>query len=166
MTGDPPVFFDKPDPWGYQTHPDDIRRKEIILPIARMFGRFDAALDVGAHEGWISMDLPADTVYGYELSDLAAARFPAIVQRVSADDIRGGKFDLVVATGVLYNHYDWRGMVDLINAGASGIILTCNIKQWEVPAAWLGIRGKQVFQAQFPYREWDQQLRVFDVSHQ
>lgn len=155
------AWYSKPDPWQYQTTPDDIFRKRVILSVLDLYGvRYARALDIGAGEGFITQSLPAAMIQAYELSDTAATRLPDNVKRVTEPI---GKYDLILATGVLYSQYDWRGMVDMINQYASGIVLTCSIASWEVSAAWLGIRGKQIFTAEFPYREWNQKLRVIDV---
>lgn len=105
--------------------------------------------------------MPADEIHGYEISDNAAARFPKNVTRVLDPQ---GKYDLVVATGVLYPQYDWDHFVNLIKAHASNIVLTSNIKSWEVMAAILTIPGKEIFSAEFSYRDYVQKLRIFDVS--
>lgn len=152
-------FFEKEDAWGYQTNPHDRWRKQVIIHTVNLFGPFSRCLDLGAHEGWITKDIPASTRHGYELSDVAAARFPPLVKRECE-----GKYDLVLATGVLYGHYDWRHFVDKINAHSSKIVLTCNITSWELMAAILAIKGKQVYESEFIYREHFQKLRVFNVS--
>jgi len=155
--------YEKPDPWGYQTNPDDIRRKDFIAKITMMFtpgsGRFTRALDICAGEGWISKYLPAIDIDGYELSDRAAARFPVCVRRVLEPE---DKYGLVTLMGALYSHYDWPLFVRLINEHASDIILLCNIEAWEVVSAVSQIEGKQVFEATFPYHEFHQKLRVFE----
>ncbi len=152
-------FYSKPDPWNYKTTPDDIQRKQYILHTLDLFGPFERALDIGCGEGWITKDLPADIKHGFELSDVAAERFPPCVQRTML-----GKYDLVLATGVLYAHYDWERFVELIRKFGSRIVLTCNIKAWEMHAALFAVPGKQVLEMEFPYREFTQKLRVFDVS--
>src|SRR5690606_19701810 len=68
------------DPWNYQNTPDDLKRKEIIL---KHIEPCDTILDIGAGEGWITKDLPANEIYAIELSDIAASRFPKNVIRVS-----------------------------------------------------------------------------------
>lgn len=125
-----------------------------------MFGHFNCALDLGAGEGWITKDLPAYERWGYELSDNAAARFPPAVKRVLEP---AGKYDLVVATGVLYGHYDWRKMLRIIRERASRIVLTCHIKSWEL-AAVAEVPGMQIIDFEFPYRDWTQKLRVFEIK--
>ncbi len=154
---DDPRFFATPDPWGYQSNPCDIRRKQYILHMANLFGPYSRALDIGALEGWITNDLPASTKHGFELSDVAAARFPPTVKREL-----DGKYDLVLATGVLYSHYNWSYLFRLIREHAAKYVLTCHIKSWELLA--VADIGKQIIEMEFPYRDFTQKLRIFDVS--
>lgn len=146
------------DPWAYKTTPCDVKRKMHILNILAPHGMFDKALDIGCGEAWVTQDLPARVIHGYELSDTAAARFPPNVTRTLDPQ---DKYDLVVATGVLYHHYDYRKMLEIIARCASHIVLTCNIKSWEVPEA--SLLGKEILTMEFPYRDWTQKLRLFDV---
>lgn len=151
-------FYKKTDPWGFQENADDIRRKSLILGHLNR-SRFKRALDIGCGEGWISKDLPADEIHGFELSDQAAARLPASVKRVIVPE---GRYDLIVATGVLYSQYDWRRMLDMIRQHACGVVLTCNIKNWERPETTS--LPHQYHEEEFPYREYIQKLRLFDFS--
>lgn len=142
------------DPWGYETNPDDLKRKAAILQ-AIPKGKYRRALDIGCGEGWITKDLPAAEIHGIELSDNAAARLPSNVKRVSEPQ---GEYDLIICTGMLYKHYDYKQFTDWIKRAAKCIVITCNIKDWEtndLPAA------KQVMQSEFPYREFTQKLRVY-----
>lgn len=155
-----------PDPWGYKTNPEDQRRKRHLIDIARMFGHeysdprflFKRALDIACGEGWITGNIPAFDVEGYEISDLAASRFPKWVKRASPPE---GKYDFVMATGCLYGHYDWKSIVGLINAHAEGIVMVSNIESWEHKPAISSIEGKEIFTATFPYNEHNQKVRVF-----
>lgn len=124
--------YNKPDPWGYKTCPADIDRKKRILeacntPTLHGGEGYDRALDIACGEGWITQDLPAYEIVGYELSKQASARFPENV--LSCEPF--GKFDLVICTGALYAHYDWKCFVELIETHASGVIVTCSIKELE-----------------------------------
>lgn len=152
-----------PDHWGYQTSQEDAKRKSWILKTLHIVTQgepFKRALDIGAYEGWITGDLPAKEIYGFEVSDNAAARFPWNVLRELEPT---GKYDLITATGVMYAHYDTKLFIDLINKHAGNIILLCNIKQWEVDLS--GIQAKQLLSLEFQYNPGDQQftqkLRVY-----
>lgn len=154
------------DPWGYKTNADDLQRRRIIIDAAMAFcssptESYERALDIGAGEGFITSHLPAKTIYGYELSETARARFPRNVK--DAYPRPYGKFDLVVATGVLYSHYAWKHFVELIKEHASGLLILSNIKDWEVQDAVKALPGKQVYNHEYPYREYIQKLRVFNI---
>jgi hypothetical protein len=162
--------YSKPDPWGYKSNPCDIGRRMIIhdalsSQLRRLLMRqFDRALDIGAGEGWITQILPARILHGYEISPSARSRFP---REVSAAENPEGKYDLVVATGVLYSHYDYEKMFQMIRDHSEKIILTCNIKSWERQELsdpdWVKgfLQSKEVYSAEFPYREYQQKLRIF-----
>lgn len=144
-----------PDPWGYQTHPDDLERKDRILEAANQQSHFFArALDIGAGEGWITGHLPALCKYAIETSDTAASRFPEDVIRIDEPE---GVYDLVLATGVLYLHYDVRLFHEWIIEYATGVILTCNLEDSEVP-----LPLEPIYEERFPYRGRVQHLCVYD----
>lgn len=151
-------WYETPDPWGYQTNPDDLHRKERILS-AIPDREYRKALDIGAGEGWITKDLPAREVYGFEMSDVAASRFPENVNRIIG--IGDKTFDLVVATGVLYPHYDGQALLELVRRAATGIILLCHINEWVIDTSVL---GEPLHEEVFTYRDYTQKLTVYDVS--
>ena len=153
--------YETEDPWGYKTNPDDLCRKERILYYADMLGPFDAVLDIGAGEGWITTDLPAKNIYGYEISDNAAARFPGNVERyLETDGLL--KCDLVIATGVLYRYYDWENLIELMGLSATRIIITCHISKAEITLDHFAI-FQRYFEV-FPYRGKTETLRVYNVA--
>lgn len=144
-----------PDPWDYETNPEDAKRKDFILTELLPYGEFKRALDIGAGEGFITRDLPAIEIHAIEWSDRAAERLP--VDRVMEPQ---GKYDLVIATGVLYPQYDHKQILEWIDQSAKGIILLSNIAAWEVPEViMLGEPVKEMF---YPYREYIQKLRIYD----
>lgn len=147
-------WYLKEDPWEYKTNPYDILRKTRILENCKPAKR---ALDIGAGEGWITKDLPAKEIHGLELSDIATTRFPENVTRALEPE---GDYDLVIATGVLYQQYDWEQIHTWIKYHAVKQIVTCNIMDWEIPL----LLEKQVHTEEFPYRQYTQKLRVYDVS--
>lgn len=150
------LWFETKDPWGYEHNPEDIRRKEYILSF--LDKRYKRALDIGCGEGWITQYLPARLIYGYEISDNAAKRFPEKVKRETEPN---GEYDLIVATGVMYKHYDHEKFLNIILNHASGVVLLSNIKDWEVDLSRL---GAPVFQTEYPYREFTQSLKIYDFS--
>lgn len=147
------AWYSKPDPWGFQTHPDDADRKARIL--AAIPGRHKRALDIGCGEGWITKDLPATLIHGLEWSLAARERIPAPVVAV---DEPVGKYNLIVLTGVLYEQFDYRGLHALVteHAAKGATVLTCHIKAWEKP-----LPGEAEHVEEFPYREYTQVLRRF-----
>ena len=155
-------FYQKADPWGYETNTHDQNRKEIILRELKKYTsaqEFFSALDIGAGEGWITKDLPAHKIYGYEVSDVAASRFANNVKRLRDEDLEGKKFDLIIATGVFYKQYDYKKMLDMIMKYANGVVLTCNIKDWEMND--LPFKVKEF---DFPYRQYVEHLAIYDFS--
>jgi hypothetical protein len=160
------VGYERPDPWGYQTDQADAVRKDIILDTIYKYGRFRRALDVACGEAWITQELPAEEIWGYEISDNAASRFPSIVNRLSSlFEFNPSAFDLVLCTGALYGHYHWQALIDIINYSASQCIVTCNIADWEIPELRQAINAKQVQSFNFiyprPEANYTQILRVF-----
>lgn len=148
-------WYTNPDPWGYRTNPDDILRRNIIREVLLPLAPFERALDIGCGEGFITSYLPAMKLDGIELSDTAAARLHPRIRRVHEPD---GRYDLVVATGVLYAQYEWPLLTGWILSAAQNIVLTCHIKDWELnelPA------DRQVHVEEFPYREYTQVLRLY-----
>jgi len=146
-------WYSSPDPWGFQTNPDDADRKRRILAV--LPGRFKRALDIGCGEGWITKDLPAALIHGLEWSETARARIP---KPVVAVDKPVGRYDLVLLTGVLYRQFDYEALHALVgeHAAKGATVLTCHIKDWEQP-----LPGEAELVEEFPYREYQQVLRRF-----
>ena len=147
------------DPWGYKSNSDDIYRKDRIISLAKEYAPvagFSKALDIGAGEGWITMDLPAEEIFGYDASALAMSRFPSNVKplyRVL------GRYDCIIATGVLYDSYNYRGTIKKINKCGTSIVITSHIKDLEKGISM--INATQVYQEEFNYKEYIQIARVF-----
>jgi hypothetical protein len=161
--------YNNPDPWGYKSSPDDLKRKNKIVNIAKQFAptpdcEYKMALDIAAGEGWITGALPAGFKIGYELSIQARARMPNSVVPVSSVN---GKYDLVIATGCMYLHYDYKEFLSIINRCSNNIVITCNIKDWEITLLkdekymMDNLHLKQIYSEEFPYLQYTQQLRVF-----
>lgn len=159
--------YKNPDPWGYKTNPEDKIRKAHILSLieahAEKFRKgqtlFERAVDIGAGEGWITEALPAKEIFGYEISDTAASRFPENVKRVLAFE---GKYDLILATGVMYDHYDVPSFIKMIKEHARGLVVLVNIKAWESPL--LRELGGTIYEEDFPYCDFIEHVRVYDFS--
>ena len=157
-------FYKKPDPWGYQTNPADAERKRIIIERLNEYGPFMRALDLGCGEGWITADLPVPEIWGWDISAVARSRIPAGVNVPDRLDDIAGKFDLILATGVLYDHYSPESLFDVIARCASRIVLTCHITISEMVSI-TRIRGRQVHLEEFPYRGKIERLRIFEVGN-
>lgn len=157
-------WWKTPDAWGYKINPDDADRKERILKACRKFapeGGYKKALDIGAGEGWITKDLPADEIWGYEISDTAASRWPEDVRRLKGlDYLERGTFDLVTLCGVLYKQYDWSTMIVIaVAAAAAGAkVVTCNIKSWE---KYHFLEDMKLYEEEFPYRQYTERLAIY-----
>lgn len=155
-------FYNKEDPWGFETNPDDAKRKEIIIEKCKHFCHermnkevYENALEIGAGEGWITKDLPAKNVYGYEISDLAKSRWPSNV----LDFDQNIKYDLIIAPGVLYPQYDYVSFINMIKKYSCGIVITINILNWEINNL-----TDQIYDLEFTYRQYIEKLRVYDYS--
>ncbi len=155
--------YKTPDPWGYKTNPDDIIRKELILRSLFHYDGFECALDIGCGEGWITAELPARIICGYDISENAMSRLPDNIVKVDKSELETNKmkFDLIIATGVLYKHYDYEWMISTINRLATGIVLTCNIFESEIPDVEDSFKN-QILGFDFPYRKMIERLRIFD----
>lgn len=153
-------FYTDPDPWGYKSNiHDNDRLKRILRALSDVSdGVYTRALDIGAGEGFLTEHLPAHSIDAIEISDAAASRLPAPIRRVHAPD---GKYDLIVATGVLYSQYDHIQMTKWIEEAASHIVLTCNIKDWEINDL---PKDKIIREFEFPYREYVEHLVIYDFT--
>lgn len=149
-------FYKVEDPWNYTKTKDDKDRKKRIINHLKKLGPFRSALDIGAGEGFITTDIPADVIHAVECSDNASMRLPENVTRVIRPT---QKYDLVLATGVLYPQYDWQRFHGWINHHAQRYVLTSSIKDWEIPINC----HKQVHEEEYPYREFTQILRIYEV---
>lgn len=148
-------WYKEKDPWGYEIHPDDLRRKESILAILGK-QKYDRVLDICCGEGWITKDLPGKEIHGIEISDVAAARFPENVKRVFEPE---GKYDLVVCTGALYEQYDHRQLSKWINKSAKKHIIIAGIKEWLIDVGY-GTLKTEIY---FPYRDLTQIIKLYEV---
>lgn len=149
-------WYSVPDPWNYTKNQDDNARKAKILASIQSYTPYERAIDIGCGEGWITQHLPARTLHGIELSDTAAARFPANVTRVHAPD---GKYDLVCTMGTLYKQYDNKQIYNWITDCASRHILIAGIKDWLIPYEF----GVLIHEQEYKYREYTQLLRIYET---
>lgn len=150
-------WYEVSDPWGYVDNPEDQYRKTMILDALSPHAPFKRALDIGCGEGFITVDLPAKEIEGIEISDNAAARLPKKVKRVTNPE---GLYDLIICTGMLYDQYDHHTFLSWIRSHIKkgGIVLTCNIKDWEINTL---PSQNQIHEIDFSYRTYTQKLRVY-----
>lgn len=148
-------WYKNPDPWAYESTFDDAHRKEQILSFLPR--RYNRALDIGCGEGFITRDLPADHIYGIEISDLAASRLPWTVKRVhEPEDV----YDLVITTGTLYVQYDHQQIVQWIKKSACKHILIAGIADWLIEYDF----GKIIEHRKFNYRQYVQSVTLYEVG--
>ena len=151
-------WYEQDDPWDYTVTPDDIYRKRFYLTVLDgLGGYFDRALDIGAGEGFITGDLPARQIHALEISDNAASRLPKNVERVFDPD---GKYDLVLATGLLYRQYNHEQIAKLIFDVAIKYVCVGGIEDWLLPYPF----GKMIKTFKFPYREYISVFNVYDCE--
>lgn len=157
-------FYSQEDPWGYKDNIDDAFRKKMILKMLAPY-RYDIALDIGCGEGWITKDLPAQKIYGYDISDTATNRVPQKVTPVKdwhGKPFKDEKMDLVITTGTLYSQYAAGSITEKITEKASKHVLVAGIKSWLLPYTF----GKVIDEMEFPYREYTQKLTLYEVTPQ
>jgi protein-L-isoaspartate O-methyltransferase len=143
------------DPWLYKQTIDDEIRKNLILDVLPL--KYFRALDIGCGEGFVATDLPAIEIHGIEISDNAAQRLPWNVRRVFSPE---GMYDLVITTGTLYQQYNHKEINDWIVTSACRHVLVAGIKDWLLPYSY----GKVLIEKQFNYRQYTQQIVLYEVS--
>lgn len=147
-------WYKNPDPWSYETTPDDKKRKDLILSL---LDTYETALDIGCGEGYITKDIKAKNIFGIELSDNASSRFPNNVNRILEPN---GRYDLVMTTGTLYRQYNHEQIKTWIRESAKNHILVGGIKDWMI---WSDF-GKVIKEIEFDYREYKQIIRLYEVT--
>jgi 2-polyprenyl-3-methyl-5-hydroxy-6-metoxy-1,4-benzoquinol methylase len=168
-------WYDNADPWGYDSHPDDLRRKNELLALLPT-RHIERTLDVGCGNGFLTVQLPGDEVVGTDLSEMAInwcrersqqlpkpERFTFLPLSIFDPSFRTlGKFDLVVITGVLYPQYigmagaTARAVIDEVTQ-PGGVVVTCHIKEWMTFDLPYTIVDRQIY----PYRERTHDLVVY-----
>ncbi len=148
-------WYSTEDPWLYKTTKDDIERKKIIIDFLDGFF-YDRCLDIGCGEGFITCNLPAKEIFGLEISDIAASRFPNNVKRVLKPE---GKYDLVTTMGTMYKQYNHDEMYEWIKSSASKHILIAGIDSWLLPYDY----GNLLKEKKYKYRQFTQRLQLYEV---
>jgi predicted TPR repeat methyltransferase len=164
------AFHCQPDPWGYEEHPDDAKRRSVLL--AELPARpYRHTLDVGCGQGFVTRALPGEDVVGVDVSAEAITH----ARRQQRDGLRflqadlfslpevlGGSFDLIVLTGVLYPQYVGRAhtlvyrIVDHL-LSEDGILASVHIDAWYAARfPYLLLRTHL-----YPYREFLHRLELY-----
>lgn len=149
-------WYDVPDRWQYFQSNDDVLRKKTILGM--LPHRYITTLDIGCGECFLTKDLPADRIYGLELSDNAASRFPQNVTRVHEPEPKF--YDLVISTGTLYKQYDHEQIDAWIKKGAAYHVLIAGIKDWLLPYSY----GEIIEQKELKYLQYTQLITLYKVK--
>jgi SAM-dependent methyltransferase len=169
------VLYSNPDPWGYYSNPDDLRRKSELLAVIPNKTPL-RTLDVGCGNGFVTFSLPGREVVGVDISDraISAARASLVAGHdqsrflflaASIFDLERvfprNAFDLIIITGVLYDQYIGgarsvaRLAVDeLLVPG--GHLVTCHIEAWYRPFFFY----TTIDQCRYPYRNHTHLLQV------
>jgi SAM-dependent methyltransferase len=151
-------FYDKPDPWGYDEHPDDALRTDMVLAHLPDIP-FRRVLDIGCGNGFLTARLPGKEVVGVDISEKALGwarkrcrgrRYSFIrsgLLELDADQL--GQFDLVVMTGVAYPQY----------IGSALALAQIRIDSVLEPGGWLlHVHITDWFKGSFPYALVDRHL--------
>lgn len=151
-------WYSEPDRWGYFKNPDDENRlKHILDTLQKGKPRYERALDIGCGEGFVTSRLPANLIYGYDVSYNALKRLP---QNVIPCPQPSGKYDLVITTGTLYSQYDHEGINKMILEYADKYVLVGGIQEWLIKYPY----GKELTTITFPYREFTQKLTLYELE--
>ena len=143
-------WHDAVDPWGYETNPEDSKRKDILLSELPQKS-YQRVLDIGCGHGFITRDLPGSEVLGVDISQESIKRARAFeTDRIkfacsSLYDLHKnlhGQYDLILITGVLYPQYIGNSLTLVYSIidkllKENGILVTVHIDEW--------------YKARFPY---------------
>lgn len=159
------------DPWGYEeNHHDQIRKKVVLSEIPDR--NYEAALDIGCGQGFLTKELPGKSVVGVDVSDeairhanlFATERVHFLASDLFAlnESLSGSTFDLVVITGVLYPQYVGAAhnlIYDIVDRLLSnnGILLSVHVNEW-YSARFPYIVLKEFC---YPYRDYYHRLEVY-----
>jgi SAM-dependent methyltransferase len=161
------AHYNNPDPWNYRTTPDDQIRKEKILSYIPI--KLCSILDLGCGEGFITEELKARRrVVGIDISEKALKRRKSNYKTYCLDIFKDdfdflGVFDLVVATGVLYDATE-KNIKKLIKS-TSKYFLSCHIDEWNYGKKYLDKYMKILKEETFPYFHTKQYIEKLTLYH-
>jgi len=144
------TWHKKEDPWGYENHPDDLKRKNILINEIpkKEYGR---VLDIGCGQGFITRFLPGTEITGMDISHSAINHARKhenkrlTFRQGSLFDLNQGRedgYDLIIISGVLYPQYIGNSLalvyriIDRV-LNVDGILVSVHIDAW--------------YKARFPY---------------
>lgn len=152
------TWYETVDPWKYETTHDDLARKQIIIDAIKQYcGYPKSLLDIGAGEGFITKDIPAERLYAIEISDIASSRLPDHIKRIHEPE----EHDCILTCGTLYKQYDHETIARWLKTSKKYIVVA-GIKDWLIPYDF----GNLIFRQEFPYRQYTQQLSIYEVTPQ
>ncbi len=167
-------WYDKYDPWEYETAFDDKKRKDILLTEIpnRTYNR---VLDIGCGHGFVTRDLPGDEIIGIDISEKAVRHAQSDAKKFKKKHITykvgdlfslektvSGPFDLILITGVLYPQYIGKSntlvyhKLDQLLA-ENGILVSVHIDDWYT-SRFPFLLLQQYF---YNYRDFSHRLEVY-----
>jgi 2-polyprenyl-3-methyl-5-hydroxy-6-metoxy-1,4-benzoquinol methylase len=168
-------FYSNDDPCNYETNPDDIKRKNIILSEIPE-RNYENVLDIGCGHGFITRELPGKRIIGVDVSANAIAQANLHQSKVNnqksiyfmqssifeLDSHISELYDLIVIAGVLYPHYIGEAKIlvykivdQFLTDG--GILICSHINEWYT----LRFPYLMLENYYFDYREYTQCLEVY-----
>lgn len=137
------TWYGTTDPWDYENDAEDLKRKKILL--GEIPDRaYQSVLDIGCGNGFITNELPGDSILGVDLSENAInyanannKKAHVSYQAKNIFDLYdlGQTFDLVVITGVLYSQYigSSNNLIHIIIDKVlkkDGVLVSVHINDW------------------------------------
>ena len=155
-------WYSVPDRWNYFKSDEDRMRKEKFMELLSLGKKqYTNALDLGCGECFITKDLPSENIFGIELSDNAASRFPSNVTRLHQPRC-DTSYDLVVTTGTLYPQYDHQLLYGWILEASSEYILISGIKEWLIQYHF---NAHIIERIEFNYLNYTQQATLYKIKN-
>jgi SAM-dependent methyltransferase len=164
------AWHESADPWQYESHPDDAKRRDILLSELPR-ADYPRVLDIGCGQGFVTRMLPGRSVLGIDVSAGAIAHAKAFADErldflecglLEAPRKLDRQFELVVITGVLYPQYIGNSLqvvyriVDRLLA-PGGVLASVHIDAWyRARFPYLMLREHR-----YPYREYVHRLEIY-----
>ncbi|MCK4579688.1 MAG: class I SAM-dependent methyltransferase, partial [Candidatus Marinimicrobia bacterium] len=139
-------WFEQSDPWDYEKHPDDTKRRAILKSVIPR-REYHRVLDIGCGDGYITGQLPGNEIIGVDIAHNAIKQAREKCRELkhitfetySLFDLPQpgyeNNFDLIIITGVLYPQYLAQGgqlaaiiLDSMLKPG--GCLVSCHIDEW------------------------------------